>query len=512
MKPLLRIPFLPRLLTLALPIALQALMTALLNLVDTVMIGRLGEVEIAAVALGNQIFFLLMLFLFGVGSGGAVFAAQFWGKRDLTGVHRALGISLIVALCGAALFATVAIAAPAFLLGLFTKDSRVIAVGVPYLRIVASSYAFTAISVTFAFSLRSVGDSKLPMYATAISIVANVVGNYTLIFGAFGFPRLGVTGAAVSTAIARALEVTVILAIVYRRKGPIAAPLRELFAIDRDFARRFLSRSIPVVANEVLWSTGFVMYTLVFGRMGTEYLAAYNISDTVGRLMLVLFMGTAQASAVLIGNTIGEGRPDEAAQIGSSLLRLAPIVSGAVGIVLFFAIAPAVPLIFVVGDGTRLLVRRFLRLYAVLMVSKVVNMHVIVGILRGGGDTRYALTIDILPLWLVGVPAAIVTGLVLHLPAGVVYLSLIVEETVRMVLCARRVASGKWVNDVTAPPLMQPTTVPEAVEVADASSGESDTCAEPTSAANEATDDEAAGDADGNGRAPAGKTSKNPPR
>ena len=441
--------FLPRLLRLALPIAAQSLMMTVLNLVDTVMVGRLGEVEIAAIALGNQIFFLLMLFLLGVGSGGAVFAAQYWGQGDVAGVRKALAVSLRVALGGALLFSAGAIGAPRLLLSAFTEDARVIAVGVPYLRIVGSSYLFTAASATFAHSLRSIGDTKLPMYASILSISVNIVGNYVLIFGAFGLPALGVTGAAVSTALARALELGLILTVVYRRKGPIAARPAELLQRDRVFARRYLARSAPVIFNEVLWSTGFVMYALVFGRMGTAYLAAYNIADTVGRLMLVFFIGTGQASAVLIGNTIGRGEQVEAERMGRTLLRLVPLVSAAVGVLVFFLIAPLVPGLFAIPEATRALVQRFLRLFAVLIVAKAGNIHVIVGILRGGGDTRYALAIDIAPLWLIGVPLAVVTGLVLGLPAPLVYGCLMLEEATRFLLGWARVHSGRWVTDVT---------------------------------------------------------------
>ncbi|HKJ86380.1 MAG TPA: MATE family efflux transporter [Spirochaetia bacterium] len=442
--------FVPGLLRLAMPIAAQALMMTVLNLVDTVMVGRLGEVEIAAIALGNQILFLLMLFLLGVGSGGAVFAAQYWGKGDVAGVRKALGVSLRVALTGALLFSTAAIAAPRLLLSAFTEDARVITVGIPYLRIVGSSYLFTAASATFAHSLRSIGDTRLPMYASILSISVNIVGNYVLIFGALGMPALGVTGAAISTAIARSLELGLILTIVYRRRGPIAASPAELLRRDPVFARRYLARSAPVIVNEVLWSLGFVMYALVFGRMGTAYLAAYNIADTVGRLMLVFFIGTGQASAVLIGNTIGRGEPAEAERIGRTLLRLVPAVSAAAGVFVFLVVAPLVPELFAIPESTRLLVRQFLRLFSVLLVAKAGNIHVIVGILRGGGDTRYSLAIDILPLWLLGVPLTVVAGLVLGLPAPLVYGCLMLEEGVRFLLGWARVHSGRWVTDVTS--------------------------------------------------------------
>ncbi|MEX2442889.1 MAG: MATE family efflux transporter [Alkalispirochaeta sp.] len=452
MKPIApRVSFVPDLLHLALPIALQTLMMTSLNLADTFMVGQLGEVQIGAIALGNQIFFLLMLFQFGVGSGGAVFASQFWGRRDVAGVRRSLGLSLLFGVAGAILFTVAAVGMPALIMSIFTNDQQVIDEGVAYLRVVAASYVFTAVSLAYTHALRSVGDTRLPMYATGISITLNIAGNYVLIFGKLGLPAMGVAGAGLSTAIARFLEMAIILVVVYRRRGPVAASVAELVDWSRDFVKRFVGRAGPVVMNEILWSTGFTMYTVVFGRMGTSYLAAYNISDTVGRLLLVVFISTAQATAVVIGNEIGAGREPEARRMGHAIMRLVPFVSAAVGVIGFFVVAPLVPYLFEVSDAVRVLVRQFLRLFSVLMVVKTINLHVIVGILRGGGDTRYALAIDIVPLWVIGVPAAMITGLVLGLPAPVVYLALNFEELTRLVVGWRRVSSDAWIHDLTTP-------------------------------------------------------------
>lgn len=448
-----RFAFIPHLLHMALPIALQTLMMTSLNLADTFMVGQLGEVQIGAIALGNQIFFMLMLFQFGVGSGGAVFASQFWGRRDVAGVRRSLGLSLLFGIGGAVVFTAAAVGMPALLMSVFTNDQQVIEEGVRYLRVVAASYVFTAVSLGYTHALRSVGDTRLPMYATGISITLNIVGNYILIFGKLGFPAMGVAGAALSTAIARFLEMAMILVVVYRRQGPVAASIAELVDWSRDFVKRFVGRAGPVVINEILWSTGFTMYTVVFGRMGTSYLAAYNISDTVGRLLLVVFISTAQATAVVIGNEIGAGRAREAHRMGQTIMHMAPFVSAVVGLIGFFVVAPLVPHLFEVSAEVRVLVRQFLRLFSGVMVIKTVNLHVIVGILRGGGDTRYALAIDIIPLWGIGVPAAMITGLVLGLPAPVVYLALNFEELTRLVVGWRRVSSNVWIHDVTEPTL-----------------------------------------------------------
>lgn len=467
--------YLPQLLRLALPIAAQSLMVTMLNLADTVMVGQLGEVAIGSIALGNQIFFLLMLFLFGAGSGGAIFAAQYWGRRDTAGVRRSLGMSLTVAVVGASLFTIAAMTAAEPILSLFSTDAAVVTGGGSYLRIVALSYIPTAISISFAHSLRSTGNTRLPMYISAVSILFNIGANYVLIFGALGFPAMGVRGAAVATAIARAFEVMAILIAVYRPSlrarasvEAVAAPLRELLSFDRDFALRFLSRAMPVIVNEIFWSLGFTMYTVVFARMGTAYLAAYSISDTVARLMLVLFIGTGQASQILLGNRIGAGDAEGARRIGRSLIGVAAVAAAATGVIVVVGVAPLAPLAFSVDESTAAIITQFLRMFGLLLVAKVVNIHAIVGILRGGGDTRYALLIDLVPLWAIGVPAAFIVGLVLGMPAWMVYLAMNAEELVRIVLVIRRVMSGRWVVDLTSgavPPATDPEMGLEAGDV-----------------------------------------------
>lgn len=441
--------FIPRLLHLALPIALQSSMMTALNLADTFMVGQLGETEIGAIALGNQIFFLLMLFQFGVGSGAAVFASQYWGDGDIPGIRRSLGLSLVFAAAGASIFTVLAVAFPRLALSAFSTDGAVIAQGRSYLQIVGISYIFTAVSAAYTFSLRSVGDTRTPLYATGISIGLNILGNYALIFGTFGFPALGVPGAAISTAIARLVEVLIILAVVYRRRGPVAASLRELTDWSRNFVLQFSRRAGPVVFNELIWSLGFTMYTVVFGRMGTSYLAAYTIAGTVGRLLMVIFIAGGQATAVLIGNEIGAGRRVRAEEIGRKILRGVPLVSATVTVFGFLVVAPIVPHLFEIGPEVRQLVRLFIRLFSLLLLLKTINLHIIVGILRGGADTTYGLFIDILPLWLIGVPAAMIAGLVLGLSAPIVYLSLAVEEAIRLVFGWRRVHSGRWIHDLT---------------------------------------------------------------
>lgn len=440
--------YVPSLLRLGMPLAMQQLLATVLNMIDTVMIGRLGEAQIGAVALGNQVFFLLMLFLFGVGSGSAVFTAQYWGNGDVAGVKRMLGLGLLIAVVGASAFNIVALTAPRTVLSLYSLDPVVLSFGARYLRIVSLSYVMTAITLTFTNVLRSVGNTKLPLAASLVSIVLNTLLNYLLIFGVGPFPVLGVAGAAIATTLARLVEMVIIILMVYRSRGPLAATPKQLLAFDRTLFRQYLRHAAPVVVNEIVWSFGFTMYTVVFARMGTAVLASYNIADTVGRLFFAFFLGSANAAAVLIGNAIGAGKSEEAAEIGQSLLVFAALVASLFG-TLLLAVAPFVPRLFGVSAVVQSNVTAILRVAGFALIGRVLSLHIIVGVLRGGGDTRFALILSVGGLWGLGVVAAFLTGMVFRLPVHIVYLAMHLENLGQIVLGVPRVLSRAWIHDLT---------------------------------------------------------------
>jgi putative MATE family efflux protein len=437
-----------KLLILALPIAAQNLVQTLLNLVDTLMIGQLGETSIAAVALSNQIFFLILLLLFGISSGSSVFVAQFWGKKDIPGIHRALGMALVLGLLGAALFTLASQLFPAQILGLYTKDQRVIEAGIPYLRIASVSYMFTAGTIVYQGVLRSTGVVKLPLFLSVTALSLNAFFNYALIFGKFGLPQMGMTGAALATSGARITEMLSLVLIIYLKKYPIAGSIRQMIQLNRKFVKRFFHKVNPVILNEIGWSFGMTMFTLVYARMGTEVLAAYNIMDTFSILTFVLFVGTGNATAIVLGNMIGEGLQKEARRSAKTILMVAPLVAAVVGIIIF-TLAPYVPGLFNISEYVGNLIVQMLRIFTIVLFVKVSNMHIIIGILRSGGDTHFCAALELIPLWFISIPLVAFAGLVLKLPPPMVYLLCLSEELIKYLTGLSRVLSGKWIHDLT---------------------------------------------------------------
>ena len=437
-----------RIAILGLPIATQNLVQSMLNMVDTLMIGQLGEVSIAAVALSNQVFFLLMLLVFGVSSASSIFTAQFWGKRDLDGIHRTMGLGLILSLTGGLLFTLGAWIFPAEILRIFSKDEAVIRAGVPYLKTVSCSYLFTAVTILIQVILRSTGEVRIPLYFSVGALSLNAVFNYGLIFGRLGLPELGIRGAALATAGARALETIAMLIYLYKSGNPIAASPARFFRQNRNFTKRYFHRTIPVILNEIGWALGVTMFNLIYARMGTEVIAAYNIMDTFARMTFVFFHGSGFATSIVLGNMIGAGEKEHSIRLAKTILMIIPILGLLTGMICFIA-APWIPGFFNISAEAARLVSSLIRIFGIVMCIKVSNLHIIIGLLRSGGDAHMSAILEVVPMWLISIPLAAVAGLVLHLPPPLVYLVCLSEEIIKYIAGLLRVHSGKWVNDLT---------------------------------------------------------------
>ncbi len=433
---------------LAFPIALQQAIFSSLNALTLTMIGQLGETAVAAFGLANQIMFLLQLLLFGVTSGAAIFAAQYWGKRDLANIRRVLGICLALGLAGSAVFSFIALCAPEPALGVFTRDPAVIALGRDYLRIIGVSYFAIAITTSYTGILRSTENVRLPVIVSSGALTLGAVLNYALIFGQFGLPALGVQGSAVGATIARWVECAALIGLTYAYRLPAAARPREMFHLDFQFLRKVLGTTLPVMVNEIAWSIGITAYSFVFARVSTEAIAAVSIATTIEWLAFVPFHGLASAGAIMIGNRIGAGEEARALAYAQRFLLMVIAAGILMGSVILLASDSILGLYNLTG-AARGIARDVLTIIALALWVKVSNMVIIVGVLRAGGDTRYSFLIDVGCIWLIGIPAAFVGAFVLHLPAPLVYLLTISDEVAKMLLGLWRVVSRRWVNNLT---------------------------------------------------------------
>lgn len=411
------------------------------------MIGQLGETEIAAVGQANQLFFLFALMLFGVSSGAAIFTAQYWGVKDIKNIRRILGLGLVTACGVAVVFTFLAILFPTQVMGIYSNDPTVVAAGARYLRIVGLSYIFTAISFSYASVLRSTEQPKLPMVMSIISLITNAILNYIMIFGKLGFPAMGVEGAALATLIARVVETALLLIFVYAGKYVPAARIREMLDFSREFIVQFFRTAVPVILNESIWALGVSIYSVIYGQIGTNAVAAVNISGTVINLAMVLFQGMSNAAGVMIGNRIGAGEEENSYIYAKRLLTLGPafavVMSGLLVLCSGFFIS-----FYNVSQEVHLYAMRILIMFSLLMPFKIFNMINIVGVLRSGGDTKYSLFLDTVGVWGISIPLALVGGLLLHLPVYWVYFLAGLEEIFKLVLGLKRFRSRRWINNL----------------------------------------------------------------
>lgn len=440
--------FIKELLILAIPIILQNLIGASLNLLDNIMIGSLGENEIAATGIATQFYMLYYNSVNGIVMGAGIFIAQYWGKKDVAHIHKFLGISLIFSLFTAFLFAILGVIAPEYIMGIFTKDSIVILLGKSYLATIALSYIFNSVSLSYAMALRSVGYTKVPMLASLTALMFNAILNYLFIFGKFGFPELGVSGAALGTTIARFAEMSFILYVTYiRDKNVIAGKFGDIFSFTKILIKRYIKTAVPVIFNDVMWIAGITVYFMAYSKLGTNATATMQISNTINNAFNIFAIGIAIASSIMIGNMIGAGKEKEVKEAAVKINILGILLGIFIGGV-FFVGAPAITRLFKITSETRENVIIVLRIMSVIVPIRFFGIVQIVGVLRGGGDVVYAIATELVAVWGIGVPLSFLGATYFNYPITIVYALTCLEEPFKMLVTLPRLFSGKWIKNL----------------------------------------------------------------
>ncbi len=441
--------FYKSLLVIAIPVILQNLVASMLNMVDSVMVGGLGKEPLAAVGIANQIFFIFAVVLFGINASLSIFISQFWGGKAYRQIKKTIGMGLIFSFLFSMAFTVMACLIPEMLIGIFTQDSEVIRLGSDYLRIVALGYPLTAISLVYSIGLRSIEKPVFPLASSVLSLLLNTILNYILIYGKFGFPMLGVEGAAIATVLARVLELALMLWMVYRWNLAVSCRIRDILNIKRHFIAPIVKVAIPIIANESLWVLGTSAFALVYGRMGTNQLASFNIIQTLDKLAFVAILGLGNACAVLVGKQIGEGRKDRAYIYGARSNLIAPIAGVFIGIMILCVKNPILSL-YDVPPIVKEYAGTLMVLTALITTIRAINFTNLVGVLRAGGDAHFVLMLEAIPLWCISVPLAVYTGLFLHWPLPAVFLIAQSEEVIKCVAGLFRFFTKKWIHDLVS--------------------------------------------------------------
>ena len=439
---------------LAAPIVLQNLITSALGMADTFMVGLLGEIPMAAVTLANIPLFVVQLFIFGVQSGSTVLASQYWGKQDLDAINRVLGVAMWTAGLVSFGFALVLLLRPEEFLGLFGNEPEVIRLAAQYGRIAGLAYVCDAFVMMYVAAYRSMEKPNLGLCILVVSMLGNTFLNWVFIFGNLGAPKLGVSGAALATLLARIMELFIMAGHMILSRG-FRVKWRLILCPGLNMTRRFLKYAGLVVCNETLWGMGTSVFPTIMGHMAgsTEILAAYAIAGNVEKICMVVAYGVGATAAVIIGREIGAGRGDQVYGVGLALNTLSLLCGTLLGALLWLFVRYVAPTwvfpLFKLSPGAIEVATMMITIMALSMPLKDFNSVNIVGVLRGGGDVRTATLIDTTPLWVCAIPYAALCGLVLKTPVLFVYLAFPLEQVVKCCFGVWRLRSGKWVRDLT---------------------------------------------------------------
>ncbi|MEY8260446.1 MATE family efflux transporter [Oscillospiraceae bacterium 50-60] len=440
---------------LALPIILQNLITTSLGFVDTFMVGLLGQSELSAVTAANTPIFLVQIIIFGLLSGLAVLVSQYWGKHDTEAINRCMGIALYTGVSLAALIALALFLAPRQVMALVTDNALLIQLGAPYLRIVGISYIFNTASSVYVGVQRSTENPAMGLTVFTVSMVLNTFLNYVLIFGKFGAPALGITGAAAATLISRAVEFILTFGYALRNRRIPLMPAALLHP-GTAFVGDFLKYSTPVLVNDSLWGLGTTLITAVIGHMAIseEMLAAYAIMGNIEKFSTVACYGISGASAVIVGKRIGEGASrEEVYEVSWCMLLLTVLI----GLMVSLSLAVLLPTVFIPRlyplfhlEGLSLeIAATMCVVFIFMMPTKAFDITNISGVLRAGGDVRVSAVIDVGSVWLVALPITVLSALVFEAPVALVCLGIQAEGLSKVPLGIWRLRSRKWINNVT---------------------------------------------------------------
>ena len=440
-------------LRLATPIVLQNILISSFTLVDTLFVSQLGDVSLSAVGMIGQWGWLLNMVLIGISSGTSVFTAQYWGIKEVKKINMTCGIAIISAITISGIFTLFSLLFPTYVVNIFNNNLEVVSEGTSYLLIVCLSYPAVAITNILSAVLRSVETVKLPTYVSAITTVLNIFLDYGMIFGKFGFERMGIKGAALATTISAWIGVFLILSISLITKNILYAPLKNTFGFKLFDVKLFYKKALPVIFNETMWGAGTFVFNIIFGHMGHEYFAAITILRSFENIAFVFIIGICNACSIMVGKSVGKGKIERGILDTKRFLMIFPVISVVIAAIIYLFRVEFIG-IFNMGNNisevTLNSAMSIMAFYAFEFTIRQVPFLMIVGIFRSGGDTVTGVKYDLFTLWGLSIPATIIAVYIIKVPFTVAFAVMyIFEDYVKSIMCLKYYKSIKWIKPVT---------------------------------------------------------------
>ncbi len=439
--------FLFKVAVIAVPVALQNLLTTTGSMVDTMMIASLGQTEVGAVGLCAQFSSLMFSGYWGFVGGGMLFFSQYWGAKDDDGINRSYGLTLACMMTVGLLFGTLAVCFPETVMRLYTDKESIRTVGVEYLRIVGFGYPLTVFSMAMASLLRCTGRVRIPLYGSIAGVASNILLNWILIFGNLGAPALGVRGAALATVLAQAVNICVVWVLALRSRHPYLAAVSRHFRWNAAFIRVYLKKCFPIILNEVLIGLGNMVINIVLGRQPEEAIAALAVFRTLEGLVIGFFAGFSNASSVLVGTEVGAGRPDLAYSRAWRLVYLCQAFIGVLGILLIALHVPILRMMGMHGESFRIAFG-MICIYSAAALIRMGNWTQN-DTFRAAGDATTGTVLEIVFMWAMVLPFVWLSGMVWKLPTLAIFAFCYVDEPIRYIIMQRHLLRGTWIRPVT---------------------------------------------------------------
>lgn len=429
-----------------LPVALQQAINMGVNMMDTMMLGSFGEVQLSASSLANQYYNFFTILCMGIIGGCSVLAAQYWGAGEKEKVRETFNMAMRLTAFVSILFMILTWIFPTQIMSVYTTESDVICQGVRYLRITAFIFLIHGTGLVAAQLMRSVGQARLGLVVSAISFVVNIAANYIFIFGKLGMPRMEIAGAALGTLIARGAEFITTFVYILGMDKSLGLRIRHLKkSPSKAFYRSYFRLGAPVLVSDSLLGLGGNIVSVVLGHMGAAVVASNAICQVVDRLCTVVIQGVSNASGIITGQTLGTGDRKKAMEQGETFYFFS-IVFGALSALAVFVFGPMTIAVYSLNQDTIVLVHQMMNAYVVIVFFQAIQSVMTKGVLRGGGDTKFLMKADILFMWLVSIPLGAAGGLLFGWPAWVVMLCLRADYVIKSVWCVSRLLSGKWIH------------------------------------------------------------------
>lgn len=431
----------------SIPIALQGLITTGVNIMDTVMVGMVGETQLSAVSLANQFINIFHIFCMGIGMGASVLVSRYYGMQDNSSLKKTITIMLRLCLGLSLLFSIATFLLPEQIMRIYTVEADIIAYGIRYLKYSVASYALLGLSLTCTIVLRNVGQVKIPLYTSIAAFFINVGANYMFIFGRLGAPEMDVAGAAIGTLIARIFEFCVICGYLFFKDKNIGYRIKDIFMSVGKMWREYIRISIPVLISDGILALGNNSVAMVIGRLGENFVAANAVTAVTQQLSSVMIQGFSQAGAIVTGYTLGEGDREKAHRQGYAFLGIG-FVFGLIAAGMIMLISTPMISAYNLSRETQMIAKELMWSISIIIVFQATNSIMTKGVLRGGGDTKMLMLADNIFLWVASVPLGVLAGLVLHLPAFWIYFALKIDQVLKAVWCVIRLRSGKWIKKI----------------------------------------------------------------